>query len=73
MKVMNHLNNKNVENLNRNVSTMMQEISLMDCKTINGGDNITQAVFGYLGAVWAGIKQGQPHAAYGRYAGMYSK
>ncbi len=47
-------------------------MNLEECKNISGGDNITQAVFRYFGSVWAGIEAGQPHAAYGRYAGMYN-
>lgn len=46
------------------------EIREEEQKLINGGDNITRAVFHYFGQVWAGIQAGLPHGAYGRYAGM---
>jgi len=62
MKDMNHLNK---------ISDMkIQELELEECVKIFGGDEITQSVFSYLGSVWAGIVKGQPHASYGRYAGM---
>lgn len=46
------------------------ELKSNELTEINGGDNLTQAAFRYLGAVCAGIAQGQPHAAYGRYSGL---
>lgn len=58
---MNHLNKK----------TYLKALSFNECREISGGDNVTQAVFRYLGSVWAGIEAGQPHAAYGVYSGMY--
>jgi len=44
---------KNLSNYN------VQEISFNDQKQIHGGDNITQAVFNYLGQVWKGIRTGE--------------
>jgi len=70
MKAINHLNNIDINNLNKKTSNKFQELNLEECKTIIGGDNVTQAVFRYIGSVWAGIQAGQPHAAYGSYAGM---
>jgi len=52
----NHQKTYNMKNLsNYNV----QEISFNDQKQIHGGDNITQAVFNYLGQVWKGIRTGE--------------
>ncbi|WP_092730114.1 hypothetical protein [Algoriphagus alkaliphilus] len=62
---MNHLKSKSPNSL--------VELSAEECKSVSGGDNITQAVFRYLGSFWAGIEAGQPHASYGYYAGMNTK
>lgn len=64
-RVVSHLKNKTVNYL--------VELSTEECKFVSGGDNVTQAVFRYLGSVWAGIQAGQPHAQYGHYAGMNTK
>lgn len=48
----------------------VKELSPKECKNIVGGDNNTRRLFYYIGTVVAGIVAGQPHAAYGRYAGM---
>jgi hypothetical protein len=46
------------------------ELKIKELIEIKGGDNVTQGFFSYIGSVWAGIVKGQPHASYGRYAGM---
>lgn len=63
MKDMNHLNNSG--------NMRLQELSNSELLAVSGGDNNTQGFFRYLGSVWAGIVKGQPHASYGKYAGMY--
>ena len=54
----------------KNTSTQLQELDLNECVNISGEDPLTRAVFRYLGSFCAGIMAGQPHAAYGRYAGL---
>jgi hypothetical protein len=49
----------------------IQELNKTELLEIAGGDNVTQGFFKYLGSVYAGIVKGQPHASYGKYAGMY--
>lgn len=58
-----------MHHLSESTNKKLQDLSLKECVKISGGDNITQAVFRYLGSFCAGIMAGQPHAAYGRYAG----
>jgi hypothetical protein len=49
----------------------IQNLSKTELLEITGGDNVTQSFFKYLGSVYGGIVNGQPHASYGKYAGMY--
>lgn len=61
-----------MHHLSEKTNEKLQDLSLEELGEIFGGDNVTQSLFRYLGSVCAGIMAGQPHAAYGRYAG-YSR
>lgn len=56
--------------LSKKMKNTLKELTTEECLNTYAGDRNTQRLFRYLGSVVGGIVAGQPHAAYGIYAGM---